>query len=69
MSRDEQLGVAAGRVLRLAEQICGSREELARRLGVEPRLIDHWLETESAPPREVFDKALDLVLSHRDPPR
>jgi hypothetical protein len=65
VSRDEEFGVAAGRVMRLAEQICGSRQELARRLGVEARLLDQWLATESAPPRDVFDKALDLVLSHK----
>ena len=65
MSRLEDFGAAACRVLRIAEQICGSREELARRLGVEVKLLDHWLSTESPPPREVFDNALDLVLTHR----
>ena len=50
------------RVLLKAQKIAGGREELAKRLGVEPRLIREWLARRADAPDDVVQKALDVIL-------
>jgi ribosome-binding protein aMBF1 (putative translation factor) len=50
------------RVLLKAQKIAGGREELAKRLGVEPRLIGEWLARRADAPDDVVQKALDVIL-------
>jgi transcriptional regulator with XRE-family HTH domain len=49
------------RTLLNAAEALGSRERLAERLGVTLSALDGWLRGDSAPPFEVFSKALDIV--------
>jgi hypothetical protein len=64
VSGDDDSGIAACRLLRAAQAICGGPQELARQLLVDLEQLNHWLATDTAPPREVFDKALHMVLDH-----
>jgi DNA-binding transcriptional regulator YdaS (Cro superfamily) len=48
-------------VLARAAEMTGGREELARRLGVRPQLLDSWLAGATPIPEAVFLKAVDLV--------
>jgi hypothetical protein len=50
------------RVLLKAQKIAGGREELAKRLGVEPRLIGEWLARREDAPDDIVQKALDVIL-------
>lgn len=63
MGPEEGFGVAASRVLRVAQSIAGGPAELAHALGIEVALLNHWFATHAAPPHEVFDRALDIILN------
>ena len=50
------------RTLRRAAEVAGGSEELARRLGVPPAWIEHWLGGVASPPADIFLKAVDIVI-------
>jgi hypothetical protein len=59
---NRDLGAVACRVLRVAQEIAGGADLFAARLSVSPDELRHWLSTNTPPPREVFDKALEILL-------
>lgn len=55
------------RILQQCEVILGGREALARRVGAHPMEVAVWASGKSGgPPREVFDKAIDVILEEHD---
>ncbi|HWA36977.1 MAG TPA: hypothetical protein VG873_03870 [Burkholderiales bacterium] len=55
------------RILQQCEVILGGRERLAEHLGVHPSQVALWTGGKSGgPPREVFDKAIDVILAEHD---
>jgi DNA-binding transcriptional regulator YdaS (Cro superfamily) len=53
-------------ILRQCEMVRGSRESLAEFLGVHPSQVAIWLSGKSGPPREVFEKAMEIILAEHD---
>jgi DNA-binding transcriptional regulator YdaS (Cro superfamily) len=53
-------------ILRQCEVVRGSRESLAEFLGVHPSQVAIWLSGKSGPPREVFEKAMEIILAEHD---
>ena len=51
------------RTLALALSTLGSRERLARHLGVSEEQIEQWMQGQGKPPTRVYMTALDLVAS------
>ena len=54
------------RILHQCEFLRGSRESLAVFLKVPPDDLSTWLEAKSGPPRDVFEKAMELILAEHD---
>ena len=55
------------RILQQCEVIFGGRERLAEHLGVHPSKVALWTGGKAGgPPREVFDKAIDVILAEHD---
>jgi hypothetical protein len=54
------------RILQQCEVILGGREKLAEFLSVHPTEVAVWTSGKSGPPREVFDKAIDVILAEHD---
>jgi hypothetical protein len=55
------------KIMLKAQRIAGGREELAKRLGVEPRLIGEWLARRADAPDDAVQKALDVILDFPRP--
>jgi hypothetical protein len=54
------------RILQQCEVILGGREKLAEFLSVHPTQVSLWTGGKSGPPREIFDKAIDVILAEHD---
>ncbi|HYD56656.1 MAG TPA: hypothetical protein VEB41_07090 [Burkholderiales bacterium] len=54
------------RILQQCEVILGGRDALAKFLNVHPMEVAVWTSGKSGPPREVFDKAIDVILAEHD---
>lgn len=54
------------RILQQCEVVVGGREKLARYLEAHPQNVALWQTGKSGPPREVFDKAIDIILAEHD---
>jgi hypothetical protein len=55
------------RILQQCEVILGGRERLAEYLEVHPSQVALWTGGKAGgPPREVFDKAIDVILAEHD---
>lgn len=55
------------RILQQCEVILGGRDALAGYLGAHPMEVAVWTSGKSGgPPREVFDKAIDVILEEHD---
>ena len=59
----------AATVIRAAQAVAGGRESLARQLGVPAHAIGEWAAGIGEPPDEVFNRALEVVLSRYEEPR
>ena len=55
------------RALLRAAELIGGRDKLARVLGVSKADLDNWIAGEAKPPREVFLRAVDLILDETGP--
>jgi hypothetical protein len=64
MAHDRDFAPAACRVLRVAQSIAGGPEQLARHLSIDLRVLEDWLTSSTPPPRQIFDRALELILDH-----
>ena len=54
------------RILQQCEVVVGGRERLAEYLNAHPQNVALWQTGKSGPPREVFDKAIDIILAEHD---
>ena len=54
------------RILQQCEALRGGRENLAAFLGVHPHDLALWVAAKSGPPRQVFEKAMEVILEEHD---
>jgi len=55
------------RILQQCEVVSGGRENLARFLDVHPHQLALWAAAaKGGPPREVFEKAMEIILAEHD---
>jgi hypothetical protein len=54
------------RILQQCEVVSGGRENLARFLEVHPHQLALWVAAKGGPPREVFEKAMEIILAEHD---
>lgn len=54
------------RILHQCEVVEGGRENLAKFLDVHPHQLALWLAGKGGPPREVFEKAMEIILAEHD---
>lgn len=54
------------RILQQCEVVVGGRKKLASCLDAHPQNVALWQTGKSGPPREVFDKAIDIILAEHD---
>lgn len=54
------------RILQQCEAVQGGRENLARFLDVHPHQLALWIAAKGGPPRDVFDKAIDILLAEHE---
>jgi hypothetical protein len=54
------------RILQQCEYLQGGREPLAAFLGVRAAELEDWIAARSGPPREVFERAMELILAEHD---
>ena len=54
------------RILQQCEYLKGGRPQLAAFLGVQPREVEDWIAGRDGPPREVFERAMELILAEHD---
>lgn len=53
----------SSRILRGAQTVLGSREELAAQLGVEPYAVAEWIAKVSDAPYEAVNKAVEIIVN------
>jgi hypothetical protein len=54
------------RILQQCEFLQGGRAQLASFLGVPQAELEDWLAGRSGPPREAFERAMELILAEHD---
>ena len=54
------------RILQQCEYLQGGRAQLAAFLGVSQGELEDWLAARSGPPREAFERAMELILAEHD---
>ena len=54
------------RILQQCEFLQGGRAQLASFLGVPQAEVEDWLAARSGPPREAFERAMELILAEHD---
>ena len=54
------------RILQQCEYLQGGRERLAAFLQVSRAELDEWLAARSGPPREAFERAMEIILAEHD---
>jgi hypothetical protein len=55
------------RVVQRAAEIVGGVEQLAKVLGASPLRVSAWAAGTSKPPKDVFLRAVDIVMAHDAP--
>ena len=53
-------------ILKQCEVVRGGREPLAQYLGVHPSQVAIWIGGRSGPPRDVFEKAMEIILAEHE---
>jgi hypothetical protein len=66
MEQQPRWAEMCARILQQCESLQGGRENLAEFLGVHPHQVALWLSAKSGPPRQVFEKAVDVILEEHD---
>jgi hypothetical protein len=54
------------RILQQCESLRGGRDSLAAFLGVHPHDLGLWVAAKAGPPRQVFEKAMEVILAEHD---
>lgn len=66
MEKQPRWAEMCARILQQCESLRGGRENLAAFLGVHPYDLAIWIAGKSGPPREVFEKAMEIILAEHD---
>jgi len=66
MEQQPRWAEMCARILQQCEALRGGREALATQLGVHPQHLAIWISAKSGPPREVFEKAVEIVLAEHE---
>lgn len=66
MERKPRWAEMCARILQQCEAVQGGRENLARFLDVHPHQLALWMAAKGGPPREVFDKAMEIILAEHE---
>ena len=66
MEKQPRWAEMCARILQQCEALEGGREALAQRLDVHPQHLAIWTAAKSGPPREVFEKAVEIVLAEHE---
>lgn len=66
MEKKPRWAEMCARILQQCEQLRGGREALAQYLGVHPHDLALWIAAKGGPPREVFEKSMEIILAEHD---
>jgi len=66
MDKQPRWAEMCARILQQCQALKGGREKLAAYLDVHPQHLAIWLGAKSGPPREVFEKAVELILDEHE---
>jgi hypothetical protein len=66
MEQQPRWAEMCARILQQCEQLRGGRENLAAFLGVHPHDLALWVAAKAGPPRQVFEKAMEVILEEHD---
>jgi hypothetical protein len=66
MEKQPRWAEMCARILQQCEALRGGRENLASFLGVHPHDLALWTAAKSGPPRQVFEKAMEVILAEHD---
>jgi hypothetical protein len=66
MERKPRWAEMCAHILRQCEVLSGGRETLAALLDVHPQQLSLWIAAKGGPPREVFEKAMEIILAEHD---
>lgn len=66
MEKQPRWAEMCARILQQCESLHGGRENLALVLGVHPQHLALWISAKSGPPREIFEKAVEIILNEHE---
>jgi hypothetical protein len=66
MEKQPRWAEMCARILQQCESLRGGRENLAAYLGVHPHDLALWIAAKGGPTREVFEKAMEIILAEHD---
>ena len=66
MEKQPRWAEMCARILQQCESLHGGRENLATALGVHPQHLALWIAGKSGPPREIFEKAVEIILNEHE---
>ena len=66
MEKQPRWAEMCARILQQCESLHGGRENLAAVLGVHPQHLALWIAAKSGPPREIFEKAVEIILNEHE---
>jgi hypothetical protein len=66
MEQQPRWAEMCARILQQCEALRGGRDSLAGFLGVHPHQLALWVAAKSGPPREIFEKAMEVILEEHD---
>jgi hypothetical protein len=66
MEKQPRWAEMCARILQQCEALEGGREPLAGLLGVHPQHLALWTSAKSGPPREIFEKAVEIILREHE---
>jgi hypothetical protein len=66
MEKQPRWAEMCARILQQCEALRGGRESLAAFLEVHPHDLALWTAAKSGPPRQVFEKAMEVILAEHD---
>lgn len=66
MEQQPRWAEMCARILQQCESLRGGRDNLASFLGVHPHDLGLWVAAKAGPPREVFEKAMEVIFAEHD---
>jgi hypothetical protein len=66
MERKPRWAEMCATILQQCEIVAGGRGNLASFLGVHPHQLALWIAGKGGPPREIFEKAMEIILAEHE---